>query len=139
MSLEENKTIARRYFEEVWNKGQFELLDDFYALDTPKKGDLIDRIRWYQKSAPGFHFTILDVIAEGNKVLVYWKVDVTHTNIPDPQPTFPIPPIGKPVQWRGMELMNFVDGKLVSREIANLAQGMLIDAGVYVLAKQQPA
>jgi hypothetical protein len=139
MSTEENKVIARRFFEEIWNKGRVELLDDFWKIEKPDIAELKERILWYHKSAPGFYFTILDVIAEGDKVLVYWKADVMHTNIPDPQPTFHIPPLGKPVQWRGMALMTILDGKLVAKEDANLAMGMLIDAGVYVLAKPEPA
>jgi hypothetical protein len=38
-----------------------------------------------------------------------------------------------------MALMTILDGKLVAKEDANLAMGMLIDAGVYVLAKPEPA
>jgi hypothetical protein len=139
MSTEENKVIARRHYEEVWNKGRVELLDEYYALEAPPLAEVSDRIRWYHKSAPGFYFTILDVIAEGDKVLVYWKANVTHTSIPDPQPPFLTPPLGKPVEWRGMNLMRFVNGKLVSQEVANLAMAMLIEAGVYTLAKPQPA
>jgi len=33
MSTEENKAIARRFFEEAWNQGRVEQLDQYYAPD----------------------------------------------------------------------------------------------------------
>ena len=144
MSTEENKAIVRRHFEEVWNKGRVELLDAYYALDVPA-GDpnSLDehrkRILWWHKAAPGFYFTILDLLGEGDKVTVYWKVNVTHSIVPDPPPKNPMPPLGKPVEWRGMEIWRFADGKFVSKEVVNLWPGMLVEAGVYTLANPQPA
>jgi predicted ester cyclase len=121
MSIEGNKAIARRHFEEVWNKGRVELLDEYYALDVPSGAymsldELRKRVLWWHKMTPGFFFTILDVIAEGDKVIVYWKVNATYSVVPDPPPTDPNPmlPLGKPVQFRGMDLYRFEDGKMVS-------------------------
>lgn len=140
MSTEENKAIARLHFEEVHNKGRVELFDDYYALDVPpeqwdSKGNYANLILWWRKVAPDMRITILDMVAEGDKVFVYHKTNFTYSIVPDPPPTSPMPPLGKPVEFRGVEIMRFANGKLVADEFVVGWMQMMVDAGVYVLAK----
>lgn len=144
MSTEENKAIARRHYEELLNKGRVEMLDEYYALDVPAGAyrsleEQRKRVLWWHKVAPGIHFTILDLLAEGDKVVVYWKVNATYSVVPDPPPTGPMLPLGKPVQFSGMDLFRFEDGKMVSIETVNEWMNMMVDAGVYVLAQPEKA
>lgn len=81
MSVERNKETARRYYEEVLNKGDLELLDELavpnYETHDPLPGQrtglvgLKDRVNMLREGlAPTF--TIEDTIAEGDKVAVRW-------------------------------------------------------------------
>ena len=144
MSTEENKAIARMHFEEVHSKGRVELFDDYYALDVPasqwdSKENYGNLILWWRKVAPDMRITIVDMVAEGDKVYVYHKSSMTYSVMPDPPPNFPMPPLGKPVEFRGVEIMRFARGKLVAVEFVVEWMSMMVDAGVYVLAKPEMA
>jgi predicted ester cyclase len=144
MSLEETKAIVRRHLIDVLEQGHVELIDGYYApdgsipdMDTPQQ--LKDRILAHHKFAPGYKITILDMIAEGDKVVVFWQAEVTYSVIPDPPPSFPFYPYGRPVSFTVMTLYRIVDGKLVSMVEPNDWIGMLVKEGLYVPGKLEPA
>ncbi len=75
MSAEENKSIFRRYVEEVVNQGDLELADeifDSYLAHQPD-GSVLERgpedvkrfLGEFHKAFPDFHAVIEDQIAEG--------------------------------------------------------------------------
>lgn len=78
MSLEENKAIVRRYFEEVRNKGNLDAINELVTPDFVEhlSSDEID-FRGMEKlkqlslqgltSMPDRRYTILDIIAEGDQ------------------------------------------------------------------------
>jgi steroid delta-isomerase-like uncharacterized protein len=78
MSIEEeNKAIHRRVYEEIWNKGNLEILNEFfdsnYVLhstrgDTNGTEGLKQAITMFRTAFPDLHCTIEDMVAEGNKV-----------------------------------------------------------------------
>ena len=143
MSIEQNKALAREHFEQVWNNGRVELLDEYYGVDVPPSDwnhieEHKKRLLWWRQVAPGFRFSILDTVAEGDKVVVHWEVDITYSVVPDPPPTTPMMPFGTPVKFRGMEIFHFADGKLLKRDVVNEWMRMMVDSGVYVLAVAKP-
>lgn len=140
MSVEENKAIALRFFVEIWNQGKVELLDACHALDAPSETasdtkELRKRILWWHQAAPGLRFTPLEVVAEDDRVVVYWNVDFTYSVTPEPPPDGPMPPLGKPLHFKGFDIMRMRDGKIVWRESVNGWNGMMIDAGMYAPTK----
>ncbi len=144
MSTEQNKAIVRMHLIDVLEQGRVDLIPSYYAPDgsnpandTPEQWR--DRVLRHHKIGPGFKITILDMIAEGDKVAVLWEADFTYSVMPDPPPEKPWYPFGKQVTWKIMNLVRIVDGKLVSSTGANEWGKMMIDAGVYVLAKTEPA
>ena len=144
MSTEENKEIVRKHLIDVLEQGHVELIPSYYAPDgsdpnndTPEQ--LRERVLLHHRIAPGFKVTILDMVAEGDKVAVLWQADLTYSVMPDPPPEKPWYPYGKPVSWKIMNLDRIVNGKLVSYTGANAWGSMVIDAGMYVLAKPEPA
>ena len=144
MSVEENKTIVRKYWLEAWGQGHVDILDTIYAPDgsVPDQSDLQgikDLILWHHKIAPNLKITILDMVGEGEKVVIFLQADLTYSVIPDPPPTPPTYPYGKLASWKVMILVRVVDGKIVSEVSANEWTDMLVKAGVYVLAQLQPA
>jgi hypothetical protein len=144
MSTEENKAIVRMHMIDVLEQGKVELIPSYYAPDgsepttnTPEQWR--DLVLWHHKIGPGFKITILDMIAEGDKVVVFWQADLTYSVVPDPPPEKPPYPFGKLATWRIMTLFRIVNGKMVSAIGVNNASSMMIDAGVYTLAKSEPA
>jgi predicted ester cyclase len=141
MSIEENKAIARRHYIDVFNQGHVELVESYYAPEgsvpiAQAQKEFSDFTLWWQKVAPGWKLTILDMVAEGEKVAVYLQAELTYSVVPDPPPDFVMPPFGKPVSWKLANIVRIVDGKWVSMEVeANDWTEMLVREGVYTLAK----
>ncbi len=120
MSLEENKAIIRSLIE-VFNKHNVALMDDFIApdvvIDQTFQG--LDSYKKFEtnfiKGFPDYHETIEDIIAEGDKVWVHFKVTGTHTgewNLFG----IPLAPTGKKVTYTGVGIWRIVDGKVVERK-----------------------
>jgi predicted ester cyclase len=85
VSLEENKAIVRRLFEE-FNKHDVALLDklmapDYFdhAVQSRSLEEYKQFISMWINGFPDFHVTIEDIIAEGDKVWVRNTFTGTHT------------------------------------------------------------
>ena len=123
MSVEQNKAIARRWMDEVWRDGSEatidELLADNFVFNYPSPGTNPDRegykqtVKGPRASFPDIQFTTEDIVAEGDKVAVYWKGSATHKG-----EFFGIAPTGKPVTVAGISIIEIVDGKIV-REVGH--------------------
>src|ERR1700746_4136603 len=83
-----NEAIVRRLYEEVWNKHRVELVDELmspsYALQNiyaePRTGPEAYKrevTRWIT-AFPDMTFTIVDMIAGKDKVVVSWTLSGTH-------------------------------------------------------------
>ncbi len=118
MSTEQNKTIVRRWIEEGWNKGNVNVVDQFYAPNVVQhdasspapvtsSADLKQYVGAFLTAMPDLHFTIDDLLAEGDKVLWRFTSQGTQTG-----PLMNIPPSGKPGTVTGMALFRLADGKI---------------------------
>jgi steroid delta-isomerase-like uncharacterized protein len=91
MLLEENKALAKRWFEEVWNRKDEAAIDRMlhphgrgYGLPYPDSvlegPEAFKEVhRTFCGAFPDLHIEIEDLIAEGNRVAVRWKCTITHT------------------------------------------------------------
>ena len=88
---EENKEIVRRWFEEVWNKGRAEAIEEMFdengiahGLSTdpakPIKGPKEYRPFYevFRQAFPNITIVIEDMIAEGDKVVARCSVRGKH-------------------------------------------------------------
>lgn len=118
--VEELKNMAHRDIEEAWNKGNFDVLDDFYVTDfvyhIPPYPD-IKGLEGYKKyissirsSYPDVQITIDEIIVEGDIGAFRWTYQGTQTG---ESPTLGIPPTGKQVTFTGCAVFHSVDGKFV--------------------------
>jgi predicted ester cyclase len=118
MSIEENKTRQRRVFEEVFNKGNLAIIPEFIAPDYVYRSPLgmeakgpegfkqmVARVR---TAFPDIHFTIEDIIAEGDKVVTRFTRRSTHQG-----EFMGIAPTGKKVTITGILITRWVGGKEV--------------------------
>ena len=77
MSTEKNKAIVVRHLKEVLEQGRVELIESYYASQAPNVAfgtpeQWRDLVLWHHKVAPGLKINILDMMAEGDKVMVRW-------------------------------------------------------------------
>ncbi len=117
MSLEQNKAVARRVFDEVWNGRNLDVLDevltDDYRNNTPEFGVTPDRQgvkQWTQgvhQAFPDGRFTVEEMVAEGDRVVTRWTAEGTHT-----QPFLEIPATNKRVKVAGVTMDRIEDGKI---------------------------
>ena len=74
--LEANKAVVRRLVDEVLNGGNLELIDDLYAPELAGAAR-----RWitpFRASFPDVHMEIVELIAEGDKVVGRFTCSATH-------------------------------------------------------------
>ena len=87
--LEDNKSIARKVYEECWNKAMLELVGELYTKDChfrdpvfPSLGSGADNykrhIQMCRTAFPDLKFTVNDVIAENDEVVVHWTAQGTQ-------------------------------------------------------------
>ncbi|GGT84305.1 MULTISPECIES: ester cyclase [Streptomyces] len=116
MSAETNKALVRRFFEEVLNGRRTEIVDELAAMDykehDPLPGQregregLKDRVAMLVEGlAPTFSMD--DIIAEGDRVVVRWTNTATHSG------TFlGIPPTGRSCRFAGVDIFRLDGGRL---------------------------
>jgi predicted ester cyclase len=118
VSLEANKALVRRQFDEIWNGHNLDVIDELFAADYvghlypfpaiqgPK---MVKKIAVMLRTGfPDSHYTVDDQIAEGDKVATRYTFYGTHTG--DYQG---FPPTGKPAQMTGTLISQIADGKFI--------------------------
>ena len=120
MSIEENKAIARRFFEEVWNSGNLAVADELLApniifhLPGKSEGVIGDResykqvVRRNRTAFPDLQEEIEDIIAEGDRVVARWLWQGTHQG-----EWHGNAPTGKKFTYGGITILRIADGKIV--------------------------
>jgi len=134
MSTEDNKANARRFIEEVWNRGNLAVIDEITspnyvdhdpAMTVQGIEGLKQFVSMYLTAYPDTHFTIEDQIAEGDTVVTRWTAHGTHKG-----PLMGIPPTGKQVTVTGITIDRFANGKGVESWVNYDALGMMQQLGV---------
>jgi len=118
MGIEENKALVRRLYNEVVNGGNFDLADKFISPDAIEHEDLnhngLDSFKKFfaefRGAYPDLEFTIKDMIAEGDKVVV--RIKVTGTNDGDCD-FMNFAPTGKKIEIETIDIFRCTDGMLV--------------------------
>ncbi len=135
MSLEENKAIDLRFFEEVVNKGNLAVMDELFAANfvdhSAAPGISADREGLKQFFAmvysafPDFHSTLEDMFAEGDKVVQRFTARGTHKG-----EWMGIAPTGKQISMPGMAIHRITGGKIVENWVIIDMLGALQQLGV---------
>jgi steroid delta-isomerase-like uncharacterized protein len=136
MSVEENKALGRRYFDDLWTGGDEGFIDRHVAPDyvfhdpgTPGGVRGTEGLRGYygrfRSGFPDMRFTVEDQIAEGDKVVTRWSVEATQTG-----PFLGLPASGKSVHVTGINIFRIVDGCIVEGWHNLDVVGMLEQLGI---------
>jgi steroid delta-isomerase-like uncharacterized protein len=115
---ENNKAIARRYFEELWNRKNVALADELFApnclLQDPVTPNLErgpagvkQDYNIYNTAFPDSQFTIENIVAEGDQVAIRWSVRGIHKGALQN-----IAATNKNVTTTGISLMRIVNNKI---------------------------
>ncbi len=137
-SPEANNAIAEKFFNSVWNKGDFSVLDTLIAADAvdhstvggkPKmeKGSASFRaiVSMFRSAMPDIQLTIDDEIYTGDRVVHRWTLNGTDTG-----GVMGMPPSGKKLTFSGTTIVRMADGMIVERW-ANVDElGLLQQLGV---------
>jgi predicted ester cyclase len=117
MSTTENKRIVNAVFPPAWNEGNFIPADKYIAADIVDNFDhsrgiesFKGVIKMFRRAFPDVHVTVIDNIAEGDKVVHQWVMAATHQG-----EFMGIHPTGKRLTWTGITIVRFANGKIVER------------------------
>lgn len=134
MSLEDNKSIVRRYYEQVVNTGNVDLVESFVSpeyteVDEGKRNAIgIEGAKAHiigvRQTYPDLHITIEQQIAEGEWVVTCITARGTHKGS-----WLGIKPTGKPVAFTGVNVDRVVDGRIVEHGGAANMLGPLLEIG----------
>ena len=138
MSAEENKAAIQRWIEEAWNKGNINIADEIYAsnytaqdIEDPNKvlrgpEGIKQSVIKMRTALPDIHFTIDHLVAEADKVVGAFTIRGTHKG-----DLGSIPPTGKQVVFKAIDIWRFEGGKIVERCLAVVDRlGMMQQLGV---------
>jgi steroid delta-isomerase-like uncharacterized protein len=133
VSLEQNKALVRRWIEEGFNKQGVKVIDDLFVEDFIVNGRKIGReglrqsMNRHLTAFPDLHVMIAEIIAEGDKVVIWYTVQGTHKGEFDG-----VPPTGKQVDWFGADLFRIAGGKIVEARFVDDSLGRLRQLGATV-------
>jgi steroid delta-isomerase-like uncharacterized protein len=142
MSAKEIKALTRRFIEE-WNKGKaaaMAVIDEMYATNFVSHGDEdIRGIKNVKKSTseefsafPDLHFTIDDMVAEGDKVAARITMTGTHKG-----EYMGAPPTNKKITIRAIAIERFAGGKIVEEWGMTDTLGLMQQLGVVPTPKKE--
>ncbi len=112
----QNKAIATRVFEEIFNQGRFEVANEIYSPDFQNHGlhrvaDLRtdqDAVHAEKQAFPDLQLQVERLIAEGDLVTALWTFRGTHTA----GGYGGLPATGTRIEMRGITIWRIVDGKI---------------------------
>ena len=141
MSSEANKAVIARFYETALNAGDVTVLEELASPDyeehdpIPGQGTgrdgLRDRVRMIV-DAFGQRFTVEDVIAEGDRVVVRWTGSGTHVG-----EFMGIPPTGRPFTISGIDIYRIADGTMV--EHWHVVDQLALLGQLGLLPEQEPS
>ena len=118
MSVSENLAILRRYYEEVVNQGNLDVVDEVIAAGyvshhndpahlPPGPAGVKAFVSITRTGFPDLHLGVDQIFAEGDQAASMWTMEGTHTG-----EWFGTPATGKHARWSGIVITRFDGGKI---------------------------
>jgi steroid delta-isomerase-like uncharacterized protein len=116
VSVEESKRVVQSLYDDVFNAGKMEMLDEFLADDfveheifpgiPPTKEGVKQFFQMMRTAFPDLHVAVGMMVAEGDLVVAHVKFEGTH------QADFlGIPATGKPMSVAAIDILRVRDGR----------------------------
>ena len=106
MSEASNKALVLRYFDERWNRGNVDIVDELATMDDPEGNKA-----WVRSVLAVFEesrLTMGEPVAEGDRVVLPWSakgvLQRAYEGVGSP---------GETVEYSGLALLRVSDGKIV--------------------------
>jgi steroid delta-isomerase-like uncharacterized protein len=116
----DNRVVLERWFEEVWNKGREEAIDELFAEDGVAHGlgDVGDGklrgpggfkpfFRKFRESFPDIEVVVEDTVSEGDKIAARCSVRGRHQS-----DSLGFAATQRPVEFTGICIVRVRDGKI---------------------------
>jgi steroid delta-isomerase-like uncharacterized protein len=117
----DNAALMQRWFEEVWNKGREEAIDEMFADEGVANGLVDDSgqplrgpagfkpfFRRFREAFPEIEVVVEDTVSEGDKVAARCTVRGTHRG-----DSLGLAATNKPVEFTGICIARVRHGKIV--------------------------
>jgi steroid delta-isomerase-like uncharacterized protein len=140
MGVGDNKALVRRFYAEVWDKGNVSVAREVFASDyvrhdlrpsqvLPGPAGQAKIAEDFRRAFPDLRFEVDLVLGEDDLVAARWTATGTHTG-----PWGSLEPTGKQATFSGVNIFRFADGKVV--EIWNHRDdlGLMTQVGAPVFA-----
>ena len=138
MKAIDNKTIIRRFVEEIENTGDVTNIHEFISEDYVEihNGEIfkigvqgaIDHVLGVRRVFPDIKMTIIDQISEGEWVATTYSVTGTFT-----EEWFGMKPTGKSITFTGVNMDRVRDGKIIEHGGASNLLDPLLQTGVVII------
>lgn len=136
-----NKNLVYRMFEELWNQGNLAIVEEIFSRnyvghdptdpnpetrETHGHQDIRNFVRMMRSAAPDIHFTVEDLIADGDKVIARWTAKGTQRgDLPG------VPATGRSAIVSGVTIYRITDDRISEGWQNWDAMGMLQQLGVF--------
>ena len=117
---QEYKTLLHRWFEEVWNQGREDAIDEMFAKDGIINGlndpqgnparsleEYKGFFRAFRAAFPNIKVTVEDTVTEGDKIAARCTVKALHEG-----DGIGLAPTNMPVGFTGMTIVRLKNGKI---------------------------
>ena len=132
----ENKAIVRRLCGEVWNARRLEVVNEIISPSHALHGTITEgseigpeaykaTVTRFLTGFPDLRFSIDDMIAEDEKLVVSWNISGTHKG-----EFMGIPATNKKVSVDGITIHHIVNGKIMDSYASWDVLGMIQQLGV---------
>lgn len=131
--LEKNKETVRRYFTELWEHQNFDIINEVFTSDF--KGHLVNPSRGKEgiqknvlimkRAFPNGRLVIDDIFGEEDKICIRWRYVGKHEG-----EFMNIPPTAKNITLKGITIERFEEGKIAELWAEMDIFGLLKQLGV---------
>lgn len=128
--MPDNKQLVRRLYDEMVNPNKLDHLADIISDDlagpngTRGPAGFAQTITGLRTAFPDIHYTLEDVIGDGDRVAIRWTLRGTQTG-----ELRGLPPSGKKVINDGAAIFRFANGKIVQATVLTDRLGFLMAVG----------
>jgi predicted ester cyclase len=133
MSLEKNKQLVRRIYDELWNQRKLEVAEELIAQDAvnydtgllPQPFGPEEMKATVRMVTAGFRHEVQEMIAEGDKVVVRCTLTGTHEG-----EFMGIPPTGRSIEVNEIHVYRLEEAKAVEHRVGRDDLGAMRQLGV---------
>lgn len=118
MTADANKQVVRRFYEELWNRGNLDAADELVAPDyvrhdlrpgdaPPGAAGQKEVAEKFRSAFPDARLEVEALVAEGDLVAARWTIFGTHTGA-----SGDVLPTGRSVRFSGVNFFRIADQKI---------------------------